>query len=399
MQINVLIVGGGMITQEVVLPTVLQMRNAGRVGHVLLATRRAKTVRAVQELFPESGMQYWPDPNTTDPEASHPDLYKEAIRALPRPGAVIVATPDHLHTPVILAALESGFDVIVEKPLCMQVEEAHMIADIATRKGLYVYTDFHKRHDKALRACQYKYRRGQMGEALCSHAWIEERREMPLHYFALWAEHSNSFDYIGCHYVDVFHFVTGELPRKVVGFGQRKFLVKNGKNTYDAVQAVIEWESGAVQYVQTSWILPEGNPNLTNQGFQITCTEGEFRADNADRNSNFVTTSGGYERYNPHFLKSHLDWDSPENDFWEGYGGDSIIQPIEDIRRLHQETDSLSAEQALRVRRRCLERLESVRPLPGQALIATAVMEAVRLSLSAGSQPVEFGDGLRPRLA
>jgi len=43
----------------------------------------------------------------------------------------------------------------------------------------YVYTDYYKRHDPALRACQYKYRRGEMGEVLCGYAWIEERRDMP----------------------------------------------------------------------------------------------------------------------------------------------------------------------------------------------------------------------------
>ena len=34
----------------------------------------------------------------------------------------------------------------------------------------YVCTDYHKRHDPALRACQYKYRRGEMGEVLCGYA-------------------------------------------------------------------------------------------------------------------------------------------------------------------------------------------------------------------------------------
>lgn len=397
-KLNILVVGGGMISQELILPTVFQQRRAGKIDKILIATRRAKTINTIRQAFANEEFDAWPDPNNVDPQASYPEIYKDAIEALPAPAAVIVATPDHLHTPVILDAVNAGFDSIVEKPLCLKVTEAHEIAQAAERAARYVYTDFHKRHDNALRACRYKYRRGLMGQSLCSYAWIEERREMPLKYLALWAEQSSSFEYIGCHYVDMFHFITGELPRKVVAFGQRKFLPKHGKDTYDAVQAIIEWDSGAVQYVQTSWVLPEANPNLTNQGFQITCTEGEFRADNADRNSNFVTTQGGVERFNPYFFKPYLDWDDPDRDCWLGYGGQSIIQPIDDIIRIHQETADLSAADSLAERRRIIEQFKQTRPLPNQALIATAVNEAVKLSLASDNRAVTFDKQFYPQL-
>jgi len=393
-KLNVLVVGGGMISQEVIFPTVFQQRRKGKIQQVSIASRRAATIRQIRQLFPDEAFQPWPDPEKVEPQASHPKLYKEAIKALEPPGAVIVATPDHLHTEVIVEAIEAGFDVIVEKPLCLKISEARRIRQLADEKAVYVYTDFHKRHDPALRACQYKYRRGMMGEALCCHAWIEERREMPLKNFALWAQHSSSFEYIGCHYVDMFHFITGLRPRKVIAFGQKKLLPKHGKDAYDAVQAVIEWENGAVQYVQTSWVLPDGNPNLTNQGFQITCTEGEFRADNADRNSNFVTTAGGFERFNPHFFKPYVDWDDPSRDYWDGYGGRSIVQPIDDILAIEDRTAGMKPTEALAARRGLLERLESTRPLIRQAMLSTAVLEAARLSLRNDSRPVALDENL-----
>jgi len=377
--LNVLVVGGGMISQEVIFPTLFQQRRKGKIGRVLIATRRARTIQEIRRLFPDEPFDAWPDPKRFGPDESHPDIYKDALAALKPPGVVVVATPDHLHTPVILAAIRAGFDVIVQKPLCLKTAEVRQIIDAADRAERYVYTDFHKRHDVALRACQQKFRRGLMGEALCSHAWIEERREMPLKNFAFWAEQSSSFEYIGCHYVDMFYFITGELPKKVIAFGQKKFLPKHGKNAFDAVQAVIEWTSGAVQYVQTSWVLPDSNPNLTNQGFQITCTEGEFRADNADRNSNFVTTKEGFLRFNPQFFKPVLDWDDFGRDYWTGYGGESIIQPLDDILRL---IDSPGRRTEL------LAQFESTRPMPRQARIATAVVEAVRMSLAEANRPI-----------
>ena len=38
--------------------------------------------------------------------------------------AVIVATPDHLHVPVTLAAIDAGKDVYLAKPVTHRLEEA-----------------------------------------------------------------------------------------------------------------------------------------------------------------------------------------------------------------------------------------------------------------------------------
>jgi len=387
-KLNALVVGGGMISRQVIFPTLFQERRKEKIDAILLAGRRGRTIQSIRNQFPDESIQYWPDPDRNDLDASFPDAYKDALKHLKPPAVVIVATPDHFHTPVILDAIAAGFDVIVQKPLCLKTAETHQIIRAAEADDRYVYTDFHKRHDLALRACQYKYRRGLMGQALCSHAWIEERREMPLKNFALWAEQSSSFEYIGCHYVDMFHFITGELPKKVIAFSQKILLPSLGKDTFDAVQAIIEWESGAVQYVQTSWVLPDANPNLTNQGFQLTCTEGEFCADNADRNSNFVTTQEGYQRFNPHFFQPYLDWNDFNRDEWAGYGGESIVQPIDDIIRLHDQTQL--------ARKELIAQFDKTRPLPRQALIATAVIEAVRISLAQGNRPVLFDSELNP---
>jgi predicted dehydrogenase len=311
---------------------------------------------------------------------------------------VIVATPDHLHTPVAMAAMEAGHHVVVQKPLCLKVAEAHQIEEAARRLGRYCYTDYHKRHDRAIRAAKHRYGRGELGEMLHGHAWIEERREMPLKWFARWCEESSPFEYIGVHYADAYYFITGLLPRRVVAFGQKKWLPTVGKDAFDAVQATIEWQDGSVLFIQTSWVLADGHTALTSQGLQLTGTQGEYWADHKNRNLFFCTQEGGFEHYNPNFFKAYDDWDAPGEVQHVGYGYDSIVQGLDDIRRIEMATAGMEEAAALDARRRLIAELEPVRPLPNQALIGTAINEAVRLSIAQGSAWVGFDEGFYPRL-
>ena len=57
--------------------------------------------------------------------------YREVIGRLDI-DAVIVATPDHWHAPIALAAMDHGKDVYLEKPMCHTVEEARQL--VATVK-------------------------------------------------------------------------------------------------------------------------------------------------------------------------------------------------------------------------------------------------------------------------
>lgn len=53
-----------------------------------------------------------------------------------RMDAVSIVTPNHLHFDPVMKALDAGFHVICDKPLCLTVEEAYQIRDKVNSSGL-----------------------------------------------------------------------------------------------------------------------------------------------------------------------------------------------------------------------------------------------------------------------
>ncbi len=399
-RLNVLLIGGGMISQEVVIPTLLQERLRGVVGDLHVSALNSAIIKQCQDIFGTDAFYGYPDPAQYAEDDNQPTLYREAMAKLGPHGVVVVATPDHLHTDMTLEAIRAGYDVIVMKPLCLKVNEAHEVIKAADEKKRYVATDYHKRMDRAVRLARYRVRRGDLGEMLHGHAWIEEPKYMPLKYFRLWAHKSSPFEYIGVHYVDAWYFITGLTPKRVAAFGQKKFLPSTGSDAYDAVQAVIEWNDGSVLWIQTSWVCSEKNSAMTNQGLQISGTKGEYWADHKFRNLHILTDDDGFQQINPNFFRQYDSWEIEGGVEQVGYGFESISRWLRDIQTLNMETEGMSEQEALAHREKRLKEWEAgQRPLPRQALIGVAVNEAVRLSLANDSKYVVFDEEFKPKLA
>jgi len=399
-RLNVLLIGGGMISQEVVIPTLLQERRRGVVGDLHISALNANIIKQCGDLFPGGQFHGYPDPAKYALDDNQPTLYREAMARLGEHGVVVVATPDHLHTNMTLEAIEAGYDVIVMKPLCLKVNEAHQVIELAEKKQRYVATDYHKRLDRAVRLARYRVRRGDLGEMLHGHAWIEEPKYMPLKFFGLWAEKSSPFEYVGVHYVDAWYFITGLTPKRVAAWGQKKYLPSQGSDAYDAVQAVVEWNDGSVLWIQTSWVCSDKNSAMTNQGLQISGTLGEYWADHKFRNLHILTESEGFQQINPNFFKHYDSWEIDGGTEYVGYGFESISRWLRDIHTIHLNTDGLSEADALAYRAKTLSDWEAgQRPLPRQALIGVAVNDAVRMSLANSNAYVVFDEGFVPSLA
>ena len=81
-----------------------------------------------------------PDPQVLEPyRTQYPGVRcvtdADAVFNDPEVAAVAIAAPAALHYDLARRALEAGKDVFVEKPLCLRLDEAHELVDLAERKA------------------------------------------------------------------------------------------------------------------------------------------------------------------------------------------------------------------------------------------------------------------------
>lgn len=77
--------------------------------------------------------------------------------------AVMVATPDHMHASVTLAALRAGKHVYVEKPMAHTIEEARLMAKVARETGLVTQMGNNGHAGEGLRLTREWIRAGAIG--------------------------------------------------------------------------------------------------------------------------------------------------------------------------------------------------------------------------------------------
>jgi predicted dehydrogenase len=72
---------------------------------------------------------------------------------LAQPGidAVVIASPDHQHAPMLMAALDAGKDVYLEKPLSYSIEQSQRMVEAVQKSGKIVQIGMQRRSAPSLR--------------------------------------------------------------------------------------------------------------------------------------------------------------------------------------------------------------------------------------------------------
>jgi len=245
----------------------------------------------------------------------------DILREFPDLDVLAVATPDPLHTPPILAALEAGAHVVTEKPMCLDVAEADRILELARTKNRIVAVDMHKRYDPDHRRIREEIVR-QIGEPLYGLAYLEEPLSVSTRTFK-WVEQSDPFSYVGSHWVDLIYDYYRSQPVALTAVGQKKRLAREGLNAYDAVQVRVDFANGMSVHFFNNWITPADFEGPVNQGHEIVGTDGKVESDQQYRGLRWWARGHGSRTANTHFTREVARPDGPSA--CVGYGVDSLI--------------------------------------------------------------------------
>ncbi len=271
---HILHVGAGMIAHDQIVPSLFHMQRNGVIGEIAVVSQNGKSVQALKKApiferaFPGQVFRCLPE----DASGPHPDLYRQAIAALPPGQIVVAAIPDQLHFDVVMAALRADQNVICVKPLVLRAQESMIIEEEARVRGRVVAVEYHKRFDDRSQMARRRYKDGLFGDFKLGTACLMEKWYYRHSNFQNWCttENSDAFTYIGCHYVDLVHFITGLLPASVSVYGiVDKY--PNGNEGYLWTDARVIWENGACLNVQNSLSFPDAAPGTNTQGITLYC--------------------------------------------------------------------------------------------------------------------------------
>jgi len=271
-----------MIVHDQILPSLYHLQRQERVGAISVCASTYETVRklADAEIWPRAfpGQCFRMYPDSPQPERQ-PELYKTALAALPPRQIAVIALPDQLHYEAILESLRHDQHVCVVKPLVLKHSQAVEIEREARSRNLLVAVEYHKRFDDRSRMARREYRAGRFGEFRLGTACLLEKWYYRHSNFQNWmtAENSDAFTYIGCHYVDLVHFITGLEPVAVSVYGILDRF-PNGRQGYLWTDARVIWNNGACLNVQNALGFPDAAPGSNTQGLTMYCQGGDSGA-------------------------------------------------------------------------------------------------------------------------
>jgi predicted dehydrogenase len=181
---------------------------------------------------------------------------------------VVIATPNHLHLPVAVAALEAGFAVMSDKPATATYAEVVELEAAVAKSGLpYALTHTYAGYS-LVREARAICRSGQLGKIRkvaveYLQGWLSKPLETSGHKQAAWRSDpalngpGGCIGDIGTHAFHLVEYVTG---LDVIGLNAALRTVVEGRNLDDDCNALLRLENGATGTLMASQVAAgEGN--------------------------------------------------------------------------------------------------------------------------------------------
>lgn len=193
--------------------------------------------------------------------------------ASPDIDAVSLCTPSGDHCAQILQALEAGKHVVVEKPMCITLEECDRVIRKAEETGLTVCVISQHRFSDGIGEIRRAIGAGELGKIHCVQLTMHYFRPQSYYDSAEWRgtwalDGGGVLMNQGIHGVDMLCYLLGR-PQSVSGF-----IATSGRNieVEDTAAGAVRFENGVIGTIDASTCCAPGFP----QRIVITCEKGRI---------------------------------------------------------------------------------------------------------------------------
>jgi len=203
--------------------------------------------------------------------------YRDAL-AYNEVTAVIIATPDHLHTQIAIDAANAKKHILVEKPLATTSKDCLAIIDAVEANKVIAMVDFHGRWNPVLHFAKNALVANELGTLRYITATLSNRMSFPLERLR-WAEKNGLLWFLGCHVIDLMHWFIGKEPSSVYAVRREGALQAHGLQAADFFLITLEFPGGVVVTLEHSWLLPKADPSIKEYEMKIVGEKGTLNLD------------------------------------------------------------------------------------------------------------------------
>jgi predicted dehydrogenase len=216
--------------------------------------------------------------------------------------AAIISTDEHLHVEPILAAVERGLSLLIEKPLATELADSRKVLDKIRESGVDAVVGYTQRFRRRWLAAKEKVRTGALGDVTLVTSRAFMNRLVALDNYKRTSDPSKISPMVisGTHALDVVMWMMeAKRPVEIYARSVDKALGPVCRGI-DATAGTIVFEDGSLYHSVISWALPVVWPGAVySLEVGITGTEGVLTIDDTHRDIVLATSKVQQEGYSP----------------------------------------------------------------------------------------------------